>query len=46
MWIDTNGCPETMHIFTRMDGKIKCLHSDDTECQEAEYDASELKEAA
>lgn len=46
MWIDTNNCEQTMHIFSVVDGKVVCLHSDDTECTEAEYDAKELKEAA
>lgn len=46
MWLDTNGCAETMHIFERVDGKIVCRHSDNSECQEAEYNFAEESEAA
>lgn len=41
MWIDTNGCPETMHVFKKVDGRTICVHVDDSECQEAEYNVSE-----
>lgn len=39
MWIDTNRCEESMHIFTRDrdSGKIVCLHSDDSPCEVTEY---------
>jgi hypothetical protein len=43
MWIDTARCPETFHEVKRDDqGRIQVYHSDDTLCQESEYDFSEL----
>lgn len=46
MWIDTNGCEETMHVFKTVEGTVECLHADDSICIEAEYDVSEIEEAA
>lgn len=46
MWLDLNDCPERFHEFNRVDGVVVCVHSDGSICKEAEYDASELKEAA
>lgn len=37
MWIDTNGCEETMHVFKRVEGRMVCVHADDSECEEVEY---------
>lgn len=42
MWIATNGCPEKFHVIKRVDGEWKALHSDDQECEETEYDVSDL----
>jgi len=41
MWLDTNGCPESIHIFKRVDGKVVCLHSDGSECKESEFNVAE-----
>lgn len=44
MWIDANDCEKKFHEFKRVDGRITCVHTDDSECEEAEYDVTELVE--
>jgi len=37
-WIDTNGCAQSYHSFTRDDeGRIVCLHASGEECEVTEY---------
>ena len=45
MWIDTNNCEHSMHTFTRDyddPSGWKVTHGDDSECEQIEYDLSEV----
>jgi len=44
MWVALNGCEQNTHVFKRVDGKIVCVHSDDSICEEAEYDITDRDE--
>ncbi len=46
MYLDSNGCERSYHEIKKVGGKWTCLHSDGSECEESEYDVSDVAEAA
>jgi aminoglycoside N3'-acetyltransferase len=41
MWIDVNDCNERFHEIITEEGQVFCVHSDGSECREAEYSMTE-----
>ena len=46
MWIDTNGCEESFHKIVKEEGQWFCVHSNNDPCPDAEFNVSDLAEAA
>ncbi len=46
MWIDLNDCEIKFHEIVKQDGEWIALHPDGSECDECEFNVSELTEAA